>query len=66
MRNPIHTIREFYREVVVEFKKCTWPQRGELTESTIVVILATVILSVTVAVVDAASQWLIRMLTAAN
>ena len=63
MRNPIHQIRDFYHDVVTELKKCTWPTRGELTESTLVVIISVVLLSVFVACADWVSQLVIRLVT---
>jgi preprotein translocase SecE subunit len=38
--------------VVAETKKCTWPERQELIESTVVVIAAVVLLSMFVGVSD--------------
>jgi preprotein translocase subunit SecE len=52
MRNPIQQIRSFYQSTLTELKKCTWPSRTELTESTIVVIVSTVILGLFVAFAD--------------
>jgi len=63
--NPIPRIRTFYHEVVTELKKCTWPARTELIESTVVVIISLAFISVFVAVVDWVSQWLIRLVTVA-
>jgi preprotein translocase subunit SecE len=37
--------REFVREVLIEFKKVTWPSRQELLNSTAVVIVVTVVLA---------------------
>ncbi len=37
--------REFVREVLVEFRKVTWPNRPELANSTVVVIVVTVVLA---------------------
>ena len=66
MRNPIQSIRQFYLNTVAELKKCTWPTRQELTESTVVVILSVLILSAFVAVVDWLSQLIIRWTTVAG
>jgi preprotein translocase subunit SecE len=38
-------VREFIREVVVEFRKVTWPSRAELLNSTAVVVAVTVIIA---------------------
>ena len=37
--------REFVREVLIEFRKVTWPSRQELVNSTAVVIVVTVVLA---------------------
>ncbi len=50
--------REYYKEVVVETRKVSWPTRNELRASTIVVIVSVLIVTVFVGVVD-------RILTAA-
>jgi len=38
-------IREFVQEVLAEFRKVTWPNRQELTNSTVVVITVTVVVA---------------------
>jgi preprotein translocase subunit SecE len=37
--------QEFVREVVAEFRKVTWPTRAELINSTVVVIVVTVVIA---------------------
>jgi preprotein translocase subunit SecE len=37
--------REFVQEVLAEFHKVTWPSRSELANSTVVVIVVTVVLA---------------------
>jgi preprotein translocase subunit SecE len=44
--------REFIREVLVEFRKVTWPSRQELVNSTAVVIVVTVVLAFFLGAVD--------------
>jgi preprotein translocase subunit SecE len=38
-------IQEFVRDVLAEFRKVTWPSRSELVNSTVVVIVVTVVLA---------------------
>jgi preprotein translocase subunit SecE len=45
-------IREFVQDVLVEFRKVTWPSRQELINSTVVVIVVTVVLAVFLGTVD--------------
>jgi preprotein translocase subunit SecE len=44
--------QEFFREVLAEFKKVTWPSRQELTNSTAVVLVVTVVLAFFLGLVD--------------
>ena len=53
--------RNFVGEVQVELKKCTWPTRSELFESTVVVIVAVGILGVVVSVSDVVLNALLRV-----
>jgi len=48
----VEQVREFAKEVRVEFFKVSWPSRSELRDSTIVVIVAVLILMVFVGIVD--------------
>jgi preprotein translocase subunit SecE len=45
-------LREFTREVMVEFRKVTWPSRQEVANSTAVVIVVTVVLAFFLGAVD--------------
>ena len=38
-------VREFVQEVLTEFRKVSWPSRQELINSTVVVIVVTVVLA---------------------
>ena len=50
--NPFRKIRVFWGETIVELKKASWPDRTELRDSTIVVIVGVAILGVFVSIVD--------------
>ena len=63
MRNPVQQIRALYQSTVAELKKCTWPTRPELAESTVVVIVSVLLLSVFVALADWMCRLLIRFVT---
>ncbi len=45
-------VREFIKEVQVESTKVSWPTRYELRDSTIVVIVTVLIVSVFIGIVD--------------
>jgi preprotein translocase subunit SecE len=38
-------IQEFVRDVLAEFRKVTWPSRSDLVNSTVVVLVVTVVLA---------------------
>ena len=56
-------IRQFIADTVAELRRCTWPNRQELLESTVLVIVATVVLAAFVAGVDEVAMRLIRLVT---
>jgi preprotein translocase subunit SecE len=45
-------VREFLKDVQLEFTKVSWPTRNELRDSTVVVIAAVLLVSLFVAAVD--------------
>jgi preprotein translocase subunit SecE len=47
-------LKEFVEEVLAEFRKVTWPSRQELVNSTVVVIVVTVVLAFFLGAVDIA------------
>lgn len=60
MRNPVHRIKQFYEETVQEVKKCTWPNRQELRESTTLVLVSMALLTLFVWLVDLVTQPAVR------
>jgi len=46
MKNPFRSTRIFLGEMVGELQKATWPTRIELRDSTVVVVIAGVLLGV--------------------
>lgn len=56
-------IRRFISETIAELGRCTWPNRQQLFESTVLVVIAIVILAVFVAGVDEIARILIRLVT---
>ena len=52
-------VREFFHEVLVEFRRVSWPSRREVTGSTTVVIVMVLVLAVFLAGVDNALSWLV-------
>jgi preprotein translocase subunit SecE len=58
----VTSMRTFFTEVQVELKKCAWPTRPELLESTVVVIVSVLILGVVVGLSDVILQNLMRVI----
>lgn len=52
MKNPFRSTRIFFGEMVDELKKASWPTWTELRDSTVVVIVACVILGVFTSISD--------------
>ena len=63
MANLLSKTRQFITGTIEELHKCSWPNREELYESTIIVIITIVVLALFVAGVDFASQKVISFLT---
>lgn len=56
MANPVHRIRQFYNETLQEIKKCAWPPRDELVESTGLVIVAVILVTAFIFAIDTVSR----------
>jgi len=57
----IAKVKKFFTEVWLELKKVSWPTRKELVDSTIVVIVAIIILGIYIAAVDQISSLVIKI-----
>ena len=63
MKNPFRSTRVFVGEMIGELKKASWPSRLELRDSTIVVIVATVVLGLFTSICDFALYQVIDLFT---
>ena len=52
MKNPFRSIRIFWKETVNELKKASWPTIKELRDSTIVVLIAVLLLGAFIGIAD--------------
>ena len=52
MANPFRTVRIFTSELVGELQKASWPTRSELKDSTIVVVVACLLLGLFTGISD--------------
>jgi len=58
----LNKIREFFHDVVIEFRKVSWPSRREVTGSTAVVIIVVLALAVFLFAVDQALSAIVYQL----
>ena len=69
MANPFRSVRLFTSELVGELQKASWPTKSELKDSTIVVIVACLLLGLftsisdfaLVNVVDVVTEWVSKL-----
>ncbi len=52
MANPFRSARLFFSEIVAELQKASWPTRDELKSSTLVVIVACLLLGIFTSISD--------------
>jgi preprotein translocase subunit SecE len=63
MKNPFRSTRIFFGEMIGELQKATWPTRSELRDSTIVVIIAAVLLGLFTSISDFALYQVVDWIT---
>jgi preprotein translocase subunit SecE len=63
MKNPFRSIRIFTTETYGELQKASWPTKSELRDSTIVVIVAAVVLGVFTSISDFALYQVVDLFT---
>jgi preprotein translocase subunit SecE len=54
-------VKNYLAETRVELKKVTWPNKGELKDATRVVVVASIILTIFIGVVDQILSRIIRL-----
>jgi preprotein translocase subunit SecE len=60
IREVWERIRGFFHDVVVEFRKVSWPSRREVMGSTTVVIVVVLVLAVFLFAVDQLFSWAVQ------
>jgi preprotein translocase subunit SecE len=63
MKNPFRSTRIFFGEMIGELQKCSWPTKQELLDSTIVVIVAAVVLGIFTAISDFSLVQVVSLVT---
>lgn len=56
----LERITKYVQETREELRKCTWPTSDELWGSTVLVMVATILLGVFTVIVDGAMSWFVR------
>lgn len=59
----VENVRNFFQDVGSEMRKSTWPEKQELIESTIAVILSVLMLSVYIGLCDQMLVSLLKLIT---
>ena len=62
LQQAIDGVKTFVADVRMELKKCSWPTRSELVDSTVVVIVSVLIVGVFVGVSDVLLWGVLRMI----
>lgn len=62
LQDSVSGVKTFFEDVIGEMKKATWPSRQELLESTLVVIVCLILLSLFVGVCDRILVTVLKML----
>jgi preprotein translocase subunit SecE len=52
----------FVEEVQVEMRRITWPDREQLRNATIVILIFVMILALIIGIMDTTFSWLVRMI----
>ena len=63
MKNPFRSTRIFLGEMVGELQKATWPTKAELRDSTIVVVLASLLLGLFTSISDFSLYQVVSLFT---
>ncbi|MDQ6950974.1 MAG: preprotein translocase subunit SecE [Mariprofundales bacterium] len=56
----LSSVQKYYREVQVEAKKVVWPERKETMQSTILVVVMVLVVSLFLWMVDSALGWAVQ------
>jgi preprotein translocase subunit SecE len=53
-------VQQFFREVLGEFRRVSWPNRAEVANSTVVVLAVVIVIAVFLAGVDMGLSWIVE------
>ena len=63
MANPFRSARLFFGEMIAELQKASWPTRQELWDSTVVVIVASLLLGLFTSISDFSLYYFVDLFT---
>ena len=63
MKNPFRSVRIFIGEMIAELQKASWPTSAELRDSTVVVIVASMLLGLFTSISDFSLSQVVLMFT---
>ncbi len=63
MKNPFRAVRIFFGEMIAELQKASWPTRQELWDSTVVVIVASLLLGLFTSISDFSLYYFVDLFT---
>jgi preprotein translocase subunit SecE len=59
MMEFVGRVQQFFREVMAEFRRVTWPSRDDVLNSTVVVLVVVFALAVFLWAVDVGLSWIV-------
>lgn len=62
MANIVKGAQKFAEEVQVEMRRVTWPDREQLRNATLVILVFVLILAGIIAIMDGVFSWLVRVI----
>jgi preprotein translocase subunit SecE len=63
MKNPFRAVRIFVGEMIAQLQKASWPTRQELWDSTVVVIVASLLLGLFTSISDFSLYYFVDLFT---
>jgi len=63
MQERLQAVKFFFNDVISETKKTNWPDRQELFDSTVVVVVMVLLLGAYVGLCDLVLVWILKLLT---
>jgi preprotein translocase subunit SecE len=53
-------VQQFFEDVQVEMRRVTWPDREQLRNATVVILIFSIVIAIIIGLMDAVFSWLIR------